>query len=186
MIEFGFVAFLLSALMLVASACPHFSRLTQFTWFGPAQTQLQLYGFFAITMFGAIYYILPRVVGIEFAFPRLIRFQHWCAIAGIAVFVVALVVGGFQQGLKLQDPKVAFADSTRVMLPFLRASTTGLLFILLANLMFALNIFLMIATWKWSVAKSLFAFVISPLSKTSASLQRDRAGAEGKGGEVKA
>jgi cytochrome c oxidase cbb3-type subunit I len=166
MIKFGFVAFLLSALLLVASACPHFSRLTQFTWFGTAQTQLQLYGFFAITLFGAIYHILPRAVGIEFAFPKLIRLQHWCAMLGLIIFVVSLVIGGVVQGLKLQDPGVAFADSTKAMLPFLRASTTGLLFMLLANLLFALNIFVMIAAWKWSVAKTVFAFAVSPLTKT--------------------
>ncbi len=165
MIKFGFVAFVLSALLLVASACPHFSRLTQFTWFGAAQTQLQLYGFFAITMFGAIYYILPRAVGIEFRFPKLIRVQHWCAMIGIFIFVVSLVIGGVMQGLKLQDPAVAFNDSTKAMLPFLRVSTTGLALMLLANLLFALNIFAMIMAWKWSVAKSVFAFVISPLAK---------------------
>jgi cytochrome c oxidase cbb3-type subunit 1 len=166
MIKFGFVAFILSALLLVATSCPPIGRLTQFTWFGTAQTQLQLYGFFTITMFGAIYYILPRAVGIEFAFPKLIRVQHWCAMLGLVIFVVALAVGGVAQGLKLQDPNVAFADSTKAMLPFLRASTMGLVFMLLANLLFALNIFVMIMAWKWSLAKSVFAFVISPLAKT--------------------
>jgi cytochrome c oxidase cbb3-type subunit I len=166
MIKFGFVAFVLSALMLVTSACPHFSRLTQFTWFGAAQTELQLYGFFAITMFGAIYYILPRAVGIEFAFPKLIRFQHWCAMFGVVLFVVALVLGGLWQGLKLQNPDIAFADSTKVMLPFLRVSTLGLLSLVFANLLFALNIFAIIVAWKWSVAKAVFAFVISPLNKS--------------------
>jgi cytochrome c oxidase cbb3-type subunit I len=166
MIKFGFVAFVLSALLQVTSACPHFSRLTQFTWFGAAQTQLQLYGFFAITMFGAIYYILPRAVGIEFAFPKLIRVQHWFAMLGIIIFVASLVVGGVVQGLKMQDANVAFADSTQAMLPFLRASTTGLLLIVIANLLFALNIFAMIIAWKLSVAKTVFAFVISPLSKS--------------------
>jgi cytochrome c oxidase cbb3-type subunit I len=166
MIKFGFVAFVLSALILVTSACPHFSRLTQFTWFGVAQTELQLYGFFAITMFGAIYYILPRAVGIEFAFPKLIRFQHWCAMFGVVLFVVALVLGGLWQGIRLKDPNVAFADSTKAMLPFLQVSTVGLFFMLLANLLFALNIFSMIMAWKWSVAKAVFAFVISPLNKS--------------------
>jgi cytochrome c oxidase cbb3-type subunit I len=166
MIKFGFVSFVLSALMLVASACPHFSRLTQFTWFGAAQTQLQLYGFFTITMFGAIYHILPRAVGIGFAFPKLIRVQHWCAMLGLVIFVVALAVGGLEQGVKLNDPNVPFADVTKSVLPFLRASTLGLLFMLLANLLFALNIFAMILAWKWSVARSVFAFVISPLAKS--------------------
>jgi cytochrome c oxidase cbb3-type subunit 1 len=166
MVKFGFVAFILSSLLVIAEACPQIGRLTQFTWFGAAQTQLQLYGFFAITMFGAIYYILPRAVGIEFRFPKLIRVQHWCAMLGIFIFVVSLVVGGVVQGLKLQDPNIAFADSTKAMLPFLRASTTGLLFMLLANLLFALNIFAMILAWNWLVAKSIFAFVISPLAKS--------------------
>jgi cytochrome c oxidase cbb3-type subunit 1 len=166
MIKFGFVAFVLSALMLVTSACPHFSRLTQFTWFGAAQTQLQLYGFFAITLFGAIYHILPRAVGIEFAFPKLIRVQHWCAMFGVFIFVVSLVLGGLLQGWKLQDSSVAFAGSTKAALPFLRVSTLGLLFLLLANLLFALNIFVIIASWKLSVAKAVWAFVISPLAKT--------------------
>jgi cytochrome c oxidase cbb3-type subunit I len=166
MIKFGFVAFILSVLLLIAAACPQISRVTEFTWFGAAQTQLQLYGFFTITMFGAIYYILPRAVGIEFRFPKLIRIQHWCAMLGIIIFVISLAVGGVEQGIKLQNANVAFADSTKAVLPFLRASTMGLLFMLLANLLFALNIFTMILAWKWSVGKAVFAFVVSPLAKT--------------------
>ena len=63
--------------MLIAMACPHISRVTEFTWFGPAQTQLQLFGFFAMTMFGAIYHLLPRVMGFELPFPKLVRLQFW-------------------------------------------------------------------------------------------------------------
>jgi cytochrome c oxidase cbb3-type subunit 1 len=166
MIRFGFVAFVLSALMLVAAASPRFSQLTQFTWFGAAQTQLQLYGFFTITMFGAIYHIMPRAVGIEFAFPKLIRVQHWFAMIGIILFVAALVIGGVAQGLKLQNPNAAFVDSTKAALPFLRASTMGLMFLLVANLLFFLNIFALIAAWKWSVAKAVIAAVIAPLKKS--------------------
>jgi len=164
MIRFGFVAFLLSALLLIAASCPQISRLTQFTWFGAAQTELQLYGFFTITMFGAIYYILPRAAGIEFAFPKLIRVQHWCAMLGLVIFVASLVIGGVMQGVKLQNPNLAFVDSTTAMLPYLRASTMGLLFLLLANLLFALNIFIMIASWKWSVARAVVAAVTAPLA----------------------
>jgi cytochrome c oxidase cbb3-type subunit 1 len=166
MIKFGYVAFVLSALLLITASCPQISRLTQFTWFGVAQTQLQLYGFFAITMFGAIYYILPRAVGFDFAFPKLIRVQHWFAMLGLVIFVASLVIGGVMQGIKLQNPNIAFADSTRAMLPFLRISTLGLLFLLLANLLFALNLFVMIASWKWSMAKSMWAIVTAPLDKS--------------------
>ena len=166
MIKFGFVAFILSALMLIAASCPIISPLTQFTWFGPAQTQMHLYGFFVITLFGAIYYILPRVMGFDFVFPKLIRVQHWLMMLGVAIFVVALVVGGLMQGLKLNDPNVAFADTTKVMLPYLRASTMGLTFILAANLLFALNLFVMLCLWHFSVLRAAVALVVAPLSKS--------------------
>jgi hypothetical protein len=63
-----------------------------------------------------------------------------------------------------------------------------LLLLLLANLLFALNIFAMVLTWKWSVAKAVWTVVTAPLEKSSASapLRRDRAGAGSEGGEVKA
>jgi cytochrome c oxidase cbb3-type subunit 1 len=116
-------------------------------------------------MFGAIYYILPRVVGIEFAFPKLIRVQHWCAMLGLVISVVSLAVGGLVQGIKLQNPDNTFAGVTNAVLPFLRVSTLGLLFLLIANLLFALNIFAMILAWKWSVARAVFAAVTAPLEK---------------------
>lgn len=166
MVKFGFVSFVLSALMLVVTAYQPISRLTQFTWFGAAQTQLQLYGFFVITMFGAIYYILPRVVGIQFAFPKLIRLQHWFAMLGLAIFVVALVIGGVKQGLKLHDPNIAFADVTQTVLPFLRASTMGLIFLLLASLLFALNVFGLLLLWHKSVITAVIAAVVAPLKKS--------------------
>jgi cytochrome c oxidase cbb3-type subunit 1 len=186
-IKFGFVSFVLSALMLFATACPHFSRLTQFTWFGTAQTQLQLYGFFAMTMFGAIYHLMPRIMGFELPFPKLVRVQHWFSMLGIVLLVAPLAIGGIEQGLKLQNPGIAFIDITKSMLPFLRASTTGLLLILTGNLLFALNIFAMTFIWKISLLKTAYAAVTAPLetSSASASLRRDRAAARGEGGEVR-
>jgi cytochrome c oxidase cbb3-type subunit 1 len=168
MIKFGFVSFLLSGLMLFATTCPHFSRLTQFTWFGAAQTQLQLYGFFVITMFGAIYHILPRMMGFELPFPKLVRVQHWFSMLGIIIFVASLALGGIEQGLKLQNPGVTISEATKAILPFLHASTTGLLLMLLGNLLFAVNIFAMTAKWKLALFKTGFAFVTSPLEKQEA------------------
>src|SRR5208283_5645051 len=102
-IRFGLTSFVLSALMLIAMACPRISLVTQFTWFGPAQTQLQLYGFFAMTMFGAIYYLLPRVVGFEWPFPKLARPQFWLSMAGVVLFVLPLAIAGVVQGIKLNS-----------------------------------------------------------------------------------
>jgi cytochrome c oxidase cbb3-type subunit 1 len=176
-IRLGLGFFRLSLLLLIIMACPHFGRVTNFTWFGTADMQLRLYGFFAMTMFGAIYYLLPRVVGIEFPFPKLVRVHFWLSLAGIVLLVLPLLVGGVVQGLKLQNPDIAFAESTRSMLPFLRISTTGLLLIVLGNLLFFANIMVLTVLWKFALAKKLIAFVKSPLDETGsayASLPRDK------------
>jgi len=173
----GIDAFLLSGLMLMLMACPQLSRFTSFTWFGPAETQLRLYGFFAMTMFGAVYYILPRAVGLDFPFPKLARVHFWLSLAGIALLVVPLAIGGVLQGWKLQHPDtIAFADTTKAMLPFLRASTTGLLLMLLGNLLFFANVIGLTLHWKIALIKQFIAFVQSPLQPGSAydSPRRDK------------
>jgi cytochrome c oxidase cbb3-type subunit I len=176
-IRLGIGSFRWSLLMLIAMACPYIGRMTDFTWFGLAQTELQLYGFFAMTMFGASYYLLPRVVGIEFPFPRLVRVHFWLSLAGIALLVIPLAIGGIVQGLKWQDPNIAFAESTRAMLPFLRVSTTGLLLMLLGNLLFFANVMGLTLRWKLALLTKFIALVKSPLEEPGsayASLRRDK------------
>jgi len=172
----GMDLFLISSLMLIAAACPQISRVTEFTWFGPAQTQLQILGFFSMTMFGAIYEALPRVMGFELPFPKLVRVQFWLCLLGVLLWAVSLAFGGIEQGMKLNETSTAFDDSTGVVLIFLRAGTTGLLFILAGSLLFAANIFAITLKWKIALLKSLIAAIKSPLEAGSAcaSLRRDK------------
>ncbi len=154
-IKFGTVTFLLSSLMLISLGCPHFSKIVEFTWFVPAQTQLQIFGFFAIVICGAIYELLPRVMGFGLPFPKFVRVQHWLFMLGIILLVVSLAVGGIEQGLKNY--------SLESSLPFLRVSTTGLLFLLLGSFLFAANIFAMTFKWKLALIKSVIAAVKAPM-----------------------
>ncbi|HEX5399719.1 MAG TPA: cbb3-type cytochrome c oxidase subunit I [Verrucomicrobiae bacterium] len=154
--------FVLSSLMFIAMACPQISRVTEFTWFGPAQVQLQILGFFGMVMFGAIYELLPRVMGFALPFPKLARVQFWLNLLGVLLWAGALAVGGVEQGMKLQDG-LPFADSTSAVLPFLRAGTTGLLLVLAGALLFALNIFVMTYKWKMALLKALVAAIKAPL-----------------------
>jgi cytochrome c oxidase cbb3-type subunit I len=159
----GMDLFVVSGLMFIAMACPQISRVTEFTWFGPAQTQLQILGFFALVMFGAIYEVLPRIMGFGLPFPKLARVQFWLSLLGILLWAGSLAVGGVEQGMKLKDSNVAFADSTGVALIALRAGTTGLLLFLLGALLFAANIFVMTFKWKVALLKAMIAAIKAPL-----------------------
>jgi cytochrome c oxidase cbb3-type subunit 1 len=149
--------------MLVASECPQFSRVVEFTWFGPAQEQLQIIGFFAIVICGAVYELLPRVMGFELPFPKFVRAQHWCFMLGIILVAVPMAIGGIEQGLKMGNAGTAFLDVMQATLPFLRASTLGLLLLLLGSLLFAANIFVMTFKWNLAVTKTVIAYIKSPL-----------------------
>ena len=65
-IGFGVVAFIIGGLMSAAGALSEVSRVTNFTWYMVARGALNSYGFFAMVMFGAVYYILPQLTGTEF------------------------------------------------------------------------------------------------------------------------
>ena len=81
-IGFGVVAFIVAGLMSAAGALSEVSHVTQFTWFTVARGLLNSYGFFAMVMFGAVYYIVPQLMGLEFPSARLVRAHFWIAAAG--------------------------------------------------------------------------------------------------------
>jgi cytochrome c oxidase cbb3-type subunit I len=173
-IKFGTAAFLLSSFLYLIQACPHFSRVVEFTWFDPAQTQLQLLGFSAIVTLGAAYELLPRVMGFELAYPKFVRVQHWCFMLGLALLVGSLAAAGVEQGIKLKSG-ADFAEVTGATLMFFRISITGQLLLLIGSLLFAANIFAMTAKWKFGLMKSCFALVKGPVEPSaSASLRRDQ------------
>ncbi len=62
---------------------------------------LGMYGFFTMAMFGAMYYIIPRLTGREWASVGLIRIHFWCVGLGLALMVGVLTAGGIIQGLEL-------------------------------------------------------------------------------------
>jgi len=162
-VRFGVGSFVLSGLLLAASALPPVSRVTEFTWFGTAQTQLRLYGFVAMTLFGAAYHILPRLTGLEFPFVRLVRVHFFCGAVGTLLLVLPLVAVGVLQGLKLMNPNVAFMDLTRSTLMFLRISTLGDTLFLLGSLMFLLNVLALLVRYYRAVCSTAWAAATAPL-----------------------
>jgi len=156
-VKFGLWALVLSGLMLAAIAMPQVSRVTDFTWFGHAQNGLRIYGFFAMTMFGAAYYILPRVTGAELPFAKLVRAHFWCGVIGTLLLAVPLAIGGVVQGTKWLNPENVPVDVSKATLMFLRMSTLGDLLLLVGNLLFLLNVSVLIGRYYRSVVRVAYA-----------------------------
>ena len=138
-VSFGICAFVLAGAMRIFSRFLDLNHQLQFSWFEPARNYLNFYGFFAMVMFGAIYYILPRLAGVDFPSPRLVRAHVWVASAGILLLVVPLAVGGILQAAQMQNPNLPYTDITKSTLHFLRVSTVGDFLLFVGHLLFLGN-----------------------------------------------
>ena len=87
------------------------NRVTHFTHWTIAHSHVGVYGFVTFIMFGAMYYVIPRLVGHEWPSASLIRWHFGLVLAGIAIYVVALTWAGVAQGLALLDPRLPFEAS---------------------------------------------------------------------------
>jgi cytochrome c oxidase cbb3-type subunit 1 len=106
-----------------------------------AQVQLGLYGFFSMVVFGAVYYIVPRVLDTAWASTPLAALHFWASALGVVLLVGALAVGGVEQGLRLADAGISFAQVKEATQPYLFAATIALVILLIGQLAFAFNFF---------------------------------------------
>ena len=138
-ILFGAAAWAVAGLLAAVTAIPEVSAITHFTWLERAQSQLFVFGFFAMTMFGAIYHIVPRLVPGGALCPKMMRLHFWCAALGTIALVIPLAVGGVVQGFALNQPDTAFTDTMKLTLPYLRVSTLGDLLMVVGNVTLVVN-----------------------------------------------
>ena len=157
-IKLGAILFLISGLLVIVGACPESSRVLEFTWFGQAQVQLQILGFFGLIVLGAIHAILPEVTGTELPFKKFAPAQFFLSVFGLLLLVIPLAVAGVEQGHAGFDPAAA------VM--WLRITTAGLLLLLLGAVLLFVNIFVMTFKWKLGLAKTVIAAVNAPLENS--------------------
>ena len=104
------------------------NEVTHFTHYTIAHAHLGVYSFFTMMMFGAFYYVMPRLLNTEWHSPRLIRIHFWATALGMAMYWVGLTWGGIIQGQMMNDPNIPFLEIVRAMTPYLHSrSTAGVL-----------------------------------------------------------
>lgn len=98
-----------------------------FTLVTDAAGQLLMYGFVSLVLFGAIYYITSRVIGVGWESPRLIRAHFWFSVTGFGLATISLLLGGLIQGLGLGDAKVPSLVLLSFVKPFLFMQLVGVI-----------------------------------------------------------
>jgi cytochrome c oxidase cbb3-type subunit I len=150
-LRFTYVAlvfWLIAGVQQIVGVLPDVSALTNYTWFSVSHWELFHYGFFAFAMFGAIYYIAPRLLDRNDPpawSPGLVKGHFWLTLAGILLSSLALVVGGVGQGYLLNNVNNSFAQIMQAALLPLRVSTLGDLFIVIGTILFLQNFALLLS-----------------------------------------
>lgn len=120
------------------------ARYFAFTVASEGYTMVGLYAFYTMVIFGSMYYIMPRLVGREWRYSSLIKLHFWASVYGIALMTLMLLAGGMVQGLNMDNPTLAFNESTQSVLPYLRGRTIAGILLTVAHGVFAYHFVLML------------------------------------------
>jgi cytochrome c oxidase cbb3-type subunit 1 len=128
---------------LVAAGLALFPGLSQFTAAWDGLKFMIIYSYFTMTMFGAIYFLMPRLTGCEWLSPKMIRFHFWFSIYGSGAIGVLLVIGGVFQASSINSWSRNFSGAVENTSGFHVGATLGWLMLLAANCVFFFHFLLM-------------------------------------------
>ena len=140
----GIVGLLLLAVSAVALNLPGSSlKLVQFSLSGYGFDMLAVYGVFSFIMFGAIYFIVPRITNREWMSGRLVNMHFFFSAYGIVAIAFGALFGGFIHGTAQEAWLQPWETVVDVVRPYAAVSTFAWCVILFANVFFFLHLALM-------------------------------------------
>lgn len=154
---FGALAYIVNGVATALMSLPGVASITNFTYAVVARNNLALHGFVGMVLFGALYYIVPRLVQGNWPSESAIRFHFGTAVAGVALLSLGLGAGGLFQGLKLAHPDIPFMDLVRGTVPFVGLSTLGVLLLLIGQLAYLSNFLKLIRAFVEPILRSVCA-----------------------------
>ena len=141
---FGAMSYTVFSVIGVLISLRSVASYVNFTQVSIAYTHLGLYAFFTMTIFGSMYYIVPRLVGREWRYGSLIKLHFWASAYGIGLMTLMLLAGGFLQGANLENPGLPFSESIETVLPYLRGRSLAGILLTVAHFIFAYHFGLML------------------------------------------
>jgi cytochrome c oxidase cbb3-type subunit 1 len=137
------LGFVLASVLNFALSTPGFAAIAQLTLLSDLRDWLILYACFSTAMFGAAYFIIPRLTGREWQSSALVKTHFGTAVLGIALLVVALGAGGWTQGHLLNNEAVEtgslFGVIARDLSVWFTLRSIGLALLLLGHVAFLVN-----------------------------------------------
>ena len=121
--------------------------LSRFTFLSFTQDAVFLTGtymFFTMAMFGAIYFIVPRITGCEWISGARIRLHFWLSAYASIGLCLLLLVAGFSHGAAIDTWDTSFESAVTFSSGYLVGRILLWLFLLVANVVFLHHLALMV------------------------------------------
>ncbi len=144
-IVFGGISYTLVSVQGALQALRIVNETSHFTHYTVGHAHLGVYAFYTMSMYGVIYYVVPRLVGREWPSARLIRIHFWGSGLGILLYWVGLTAGGWLQGRMMNGGLVPFLDIVAFTKPFLVSRTVAASFLTVGHVAFAISMWRMLA-----------------------------------------
>lgn len=141
---FGAICFSISAVVGLLASLRSVDRVLHFTLFQSAYNDLVLYTFFSMVMFGAIYYITPRLTGCEWLSSTLIKIHFLGSAYGGGMAVATLLLTGIAAGMGLAEGETTFAQVVQFGQFYLPGRTIALVLVTIGHSAFGLHFLLML------------------------------------------
>jgi cytochrome c oxidase cbb3-type subunit 1 len=130
-VRFGLIVALVAAALAALGSLRSVDHIVHSTLFHVGVQSLVLQGFVSMVIFGAIYYIMPRLSGCEWISSSLISVHFLGASYGVAMGCVMLLLSGVFSGIDLADANSLFSQVLQSSAFFYwgRTMSFGLLFV---------------------------------------------------------
>jgi cytochrome c oxidase cbb3-type subunit 1 len=97
-----------------------------------------------MVLFGAAYFVLPRLTGSLWPSAKLVHVHFWSTALGAVASIVALLVGGWENGKQLADASVSVQQIAKSTTSWNTVLSVSAVLLLVGHIAFALNAFGMI------------------------------------------
>jgi cytochrome c oxidase cbb3-type subunit 1 len=138
-VVFGAMSYTLVSIQGSLMAIRAVNSVTHFTHYTVAHAHLGAYAFASMVSFGAIYYIMPRLLAKEWPSRWLIALHFWPSAVGIAIYFIGLTYGGWIQGMEMNKGETPFMEIIQLTIPYLKSRTIGGSLMTLGHVAFAIS-----------------------------------------------
>ena len=142
---FGSIGYVITSVSAAVLSTMTLSRYTGFSFTQDAVAMSGIYMFFTMTMFGAIYFIVPRITGCEWLSGGRIRFHFWWSAYACISLCVLLLSAGFSHGAATDTWDSDMEGATQFSYGYLVGRILAWVFLAAANAVFLHHLALMVA-----------------------------------------